>query len=102
MIHVLATIHLVPNTREAFLGAFHEVLPAVRAEEGCLEYGAAVDLAAGVGGEAEVRNDVVTVIEKWQSVAALQTHLGAPHMAHYRERVKDLVTQVEIRVLEPR
>jgi quinol monooxygenase YgiN len=44
---------------------------------------------------------VVTVIEKWQSVEALQKHLEAPHMVRYRRTVKDLVLSVSIRVLEP-
>jgi quinol monooxygenase YgiN len=43
----------------------------------------------------------VTVVEKWESVAALENHLAAAHMLNHRERVKDLVAAVEIRVLAP-
>ena len=43
----------------------------------------------------------MTVIEKWDSVEALQAHLEAPHMARYRRTVKDIVLEVSIRVLEP-
>ena len=41
------------------------------------------------------------VIEKWESVEALKKHLEAPHMVRYRRTVKDMVTGVSIRVLEP-
>ena len=32
---------------------------------------------------------------------ALRAHLGAPHMAEYRARVKDLVVGVRLQVLQP-
>jgi quinol monooxygenase YgiN len=101
MIHVIATIQTVSGQREAFLAAFRQLVPLVRAEAGCLEYGPALDLATPFAVQAAVRDDVVTVVEKWDSVAALQGHLAAAHMQRFREQVKDLVSGVEIRVLEP-
>jgi quinol monooxygenase YgiN len=101
MIHVIATIQTVAGRRDAFLAAFRELVPLVRAETGCLEYGPTLDVDAGIGGQPAVRGDVVTVVEKWESVAALRDHLAAPHMLEYREKVKDIVAGVEIRVLEP-
>ena len=41
MIHVLVTVTLAPGTRDRFLEVFNANVPAVRAEDGCLEYGAA-------------------------------------------------------------
>jgi quinol monooxygenase YgiN len=101
MIHVIATVRAAAGRRDDFLAAFRELVPLVRAEAGCLEYGAAVDLETPIGGQPPLRDDVVTVLEKWESVAALQDHLAAPHMLRYREKVKELVVGVEIRVLEP-
>jgi quinol monooxygenase YgiN len=101
MIHVIATIRTVPGQREGLLAAFRDLVPKVRAERGCLEYGTAVDLATPIKAATAVREDVVTVVEKWESVAALEDHLAAPHMLAYRERVKDLLAGIEIRVLEP-
>jgi quinol monooxygenase YgiN len=101
MIHVIATIRSVPGQREALLAAFRDLMPQVRAERGCIEYGTTVDLATPIEVAAPVREDAVTVVEKWESVAALEDHLAAPHMTMHRERVKDLVAGVEIRVLEP-
>jgi quinol monooxygenase YgiN len=101
MIHVIATIETAPGMRDDFLAAFAELVPDVRAEQGCLEYGPAVDLATSIADQPAARDNVVTVIEKWDSVEALRKHLEAPHMNRYRRTVKDIVLGVSIRVLEP-
>ena len=101
MIHVIATIQVHPGQRAAFLKEFHQLVPLVRAEQGCLEYGPTIDVASGIAAQPPVRNDVVVVVEKWESLPALEAHLAAPHMLAYREKVKDLVTSVELRVLAP-
>src|SRR4051812_33389393 len=101
MIHVVATIQLAPGTRDRFLEEFRAVQPAVRAETGCVEYGPAVDVPTSIPVQEPVRTDVVTVIEKWASLDALQAHLKAPHMADYRVKVKDYVRGVRLQILEP-
>jgi quinol monooxygenase YgiN len=101
MIHVIATIELQPDRREAFLNEFRRLVPAVRAEEGCLEYGPTIDARTTIAAQPPPRENVVVVVEKWASLAALERHLVAPHMHDYRARVKDLVAKVELRVLEP-
>ena len=101
MIHVIATVHLAQDTREQFLMEFHKVLPAVHDEEGCVDYGPAVDLETSIGAQSDPRPNVVTVVEKWESLEALERHLIASHMVKYRERVKDLVQNVELQVLQP-
>lgn len=101
MIHVIASISTAPGSRARFLEEFHRLVPSVRVEEGCIEYGPTVDVKTGIAGIPGTRDDVVTVIEKWESVAALDAHLKAPHMLQYRDAVKDMVTSVEIRVMKP-
>lgn len=101
MIHVIATINLAPGTRAAFLGEFGKLVPLVRAESGCLEYGAAIDEPTGLPVQALVGEDTVIVVEKWESVDALKAHLKAPHMADYRVRVKEYVQSVSLKVLRP-
>ncbi|MEX0642829.1 MAG: putative quinol monooxygenase [Pirellulales bacterium] len=101
MIHVLATIQLAPGRRADFLAEFDKIVSQVHAERGCLEYGPAIEMNTPIAAAASARDDFVTVIEKWESVQALQDHLAAPHMTSYRETVKDLVAGVEIRVMEP-
>ena len=101
MIHVIATIRTKAGRRQDLLNEFRSLVPQVRAEAGCIEYGPATDVNSGIPGLPPPRGDVVTVVEKWHDVAALKAHLAAPHMLSYRERVKDLVADVEIRVLIP-
>lgn len=101
MIHVFATIQLQAGARETFLEEFRRIVPQVRAETGCLEYGAAVDMVTDISSQDPVREQVVVIIEKWTDVAALKAHLAAPHMLEYRVRIKDMVSQVKLRILEP-
>jgi quinol monooxygenase YgiN len=101
MIHVIATIELVEGQRAAFLKEFQALVPQVRAEVGCLEYGPTIDVASGMTAQGSPRDNVVTVVEKWSDLAALQAHSVAPHMEAYRPRVKHLVRSTKLQVLEP-
>ena len=101
MIHVIATISIAPGKRAEYLEHFHRLVPFVRAEAGCLEYGPTVDAVTTIAVQVPLRPDVVTVVEKWSSLAALAAHSKAPHMDEYRAKVKDLVTGVSLQVLEP-
>ena len=101
MVHVIATIELNPGVRRRFLEEFARIAPLVRAEEGCLEYGPAVDLPTGLAAQPPLRDDVVVVVEKWRDLPALEAHLAAPHMTDYRTRVKSLVVATTLHVLAP-
>lgn len=101
MIHVIATIELNPDRREAFLAEFRKIIAPVRAEAGCLDYGPTVDAASGLPVQGPIREDVVTVVERWQSLEHLKAHLVAPHMVEYRPKVKDFVKSVKLQILEP-
>jgi quinol monooxygenase YgiN len=48
-----------------------------------------------------LRDDVVTVVEKWEDIPSLEAHLVAPHMLGYRVKVKDLVRSTQVLVLQP-
>lgn len=100
MIHVLATIELQPGVREQFLAEFHRLVPLVLAEQGCVEYGPAIEIATSIPGTPPPRENVVMVVEKWSSVEALEAHLVAPHMNEYRGKVKSLVQATRLQVLE--
>ena len=101
MIHVIATIELNPGTRDAFLNEFRQIVAPVRAEAGCLDYGPTVDAVTDLPVQVPNRADVVTVVERWESLAHLQAHLAAPHMIAYRPKVKDFVHSVKLQILEP-
>lgn len=100
MIHVLVAVELNPGRRRDFLAEFHRIVPLVRQEQGCIEYGPAIDFASGIAAQAPLRDDVVTIIEKWESLADLQAHLIAPHMMEYRPRVKEMIVRSTLHVLE--
>ena len=78
MIHVIATIEVVHGKREEFLTEFRKNVPAVKAEAGCLEYGPAIDLQTDIAAQLPLRSDIVTVVEKWESLVALKAHVTAP------------------------
>jgi quinol monooxygenase YgiN len=101
MIHVIATIEVAEGKREAFLAEFRRIVPLVHAEAGCLEYGPTVDAGVSLPVPVPLRENVVVIIEKWQSLDALRAHFTAPHMQEYRGRVKDLVVRVQLQVLQP-
>jgi len=101
MIYVIATIDVKPGKREAFLAEFHKLMTKVHAEKGCIEYGPAVDAKTDIKAQIPLRENVVTIMEKWESLAALKAHLAAPHMGEYRENVKDIVKGVILQILQP-
>ncbi len=101
MVHVIANVELRPGARDAYLAVFRGLAPKVRAEAGCIEYGPTVDAKTDIRAQLPLRENVVTIVEKWESLAALKAHLTAPHMATYRQAVKDLVAGVTLQVLEP-
>jgi quinol monooxygenase YgiN len=101
MIIVLATIELHPGKRPEFLAEFHKIVPKVRAEKGCSEYFPAIDTVSGLPVQGPARDDIVVVIEKWESITALEAHLIAPHMMEYRPKVKDFVKKVSLQILSP-
>ncbi len=99
MISVIASIRVKPGKRAEFLEIFKANLPKVREEEGCIEYFPAVDVDAGLPPQV-LDEQMVTVIEKWESLKALRDHLVAPHMVAYKEKVKDIVEEVTLKVLK--
>ena len=101
MIHVIATVELRPGTRDQYLPHFHWVRPLVLAEAGCIEYAAAVDTPTAIRVQLPLRPDVVTIVEKWESLETLTAHLKAPHMDEYRSRVVSFVHNVTLQVLQP-
>jgi len=101
MIHVIAVITAKPGKREAVLEAFRANVPAVRAEKGCIEYGAAIDTPGDLKIQAKFGPDSFVVIEKWESVDALKAHAAAPHMAAYAAKTKELLANRVIHVLSP-
>ena len=99
MIHVVAIITVKPGQLDSILTAFRANIPAVRAEDGCIEYNPVTD-AEGVGSfQAKIGGDAFMVIEKWRDLAALKAHAASPHMAAYGAKVKDFIATRTVHVL---
>lgn len=101
MIHVIAVITTKPGLRSQVLDYFRANVPAVLAEDGCIEYAAASDLDNGPPFQAQCGADSFMVIEKWQSLDALKAHSAAPHMLAYGAKTRDMVTKRAIHILQP-
>lgn len=101
MIHVIAVITAKPGQRANVLAHFNANVPAVRAEKGCIEYGAAVDAEPALKFQTAFGPDSFLVIEKWESPEALKAHAAAPHMAAYAAKTKDLLAERKIHILQP-
>ena len=99
MIHVVAIITVKPGQRDAVLDAFRANVPAVHAEDGCIEYTPVVD-APGATNDL-LGSDTFAVVEKWESLDALQAHAASPHMKAYSAKTRDMVASRAVHVLSP-
>lgn len=99
MIHVIAHITVKRGMVAAFLRDFRELAILVRQEAGCLDYFPAQDVRTGLEIQ-DYNPDSVTILEKWSSRAALEAHLRAGHMRAFQERIKDIVVETRLRVIE--
>lgn len=99
MINVIASIQIKPGQLSEFIEIFKSNIPKVIKEKGCIEYVPTIDVPTGLPPQ-ELNNNVVTIIEKWDSLEDLKAHLSAPHMLEYREQTKDLVEKMSVKVLK--
>ncbi len=101
MISVVATIQTEPGRRSDVLEQFARIVSTVRAEGGCLIYTPSIDVTTNIDAQVGLRDDVITVVEQWESLEALEVHLMAPHMLAFRQAVKEWVKSVSLQIVEP-
>ena len=101
MVHVLAVITTKPGQRDTVLQLFKANVPAVLAEQGCIEYAAATDMPNGPPSQTLYGPDTFVVIEKWSDFDALKAHSVAPHMVEYSKSTKDMLANRAIHILSP-
>lgn len=101
IVNVLAIITAKPGKRSEVLTNFDSNVPAVHAEDGCIEYGAVVDCADAASFAAAYGPDTFVVIEKWASLDHLKAHAAAPHMKAYAEKNKDLLADRKVHIMSP-
>lgn len=101
MIYVLATSELNDGCREKFLEILKANVPNVLAEAGCVMYVPNIDFPSGLSVQKEVRENVVTIIEGWESMDHLMAHLKTPHMAEFRTKVAGMRKSSTLNVVTP-
>jgi len=97
-VRVCAIITAKPGKRDELIALFRTNMPAVHAEDGCVEYQPVID-QPGMG-NAAFGDDTFVVWEKWASADHLKAHAAAPHMAAYAAKSKDLIASRVIHVLK--
>ena len=95
MIHVVARMEIKPGCMEQFLKILLDNTPTVLAEKGCYRYESCQDT------KEEDKDKYVTILESWESEEHLKAHLATPHMANFREAVKDLRVSSNVTVMAP-
>ena len=98
MIYVVVSVRVKAGKLPEFLRLFGSIAPLVRKEKGCVQYVAATDFDSGLPPQV-FDKDMVTILEKWEGLDALQNHLTAPHMAAYFKKEKGLTEESSIKIL---
>ena len=102
MLHVIVSMTIKPGRLDEFLAMARQLAPIVQAEQGCLRYEYTVETASPLSIQEPVDDHRITLIEQWESAAALAAHLQAPHMKQYGPRMGELRTgAVTARVTRP-
>ena len=99
MINVIASVQIKEGLLPEFIKLFKSNIPNVLAEKGCIEYAPTVDMPVGIPPQ-ELDKNVVTIIEKWNSLEDLQAHMSAPHMVEFQKKEKEFVEKVSLKVLK--
>ncbi len=74
------TVRLPPENLDAFRPHMLEMLAASRAEDGCLQYSYAEDVA---------EPGLIRVFEIWRDQAALDAHFKTAHLLRWRAHCQD-------------
>jgi len=83
-VSVFAYVHAKPGKEEATRQALLALVGPTRAEEGCLSY----DLHQSTADRTQF-----IFYENWTSRELLEKHRGSAHIAAFRARVSELLTQ---------
>ena len=71
MVIVVARFRPHPERRDDLVALLEEVQAASRQDEGCVNYGYYTEISDGMS---------FIAVEEWRDAAALEAHLGQPHV----------------------
>lgn len=101
MLKVIATIVTAPAQRDSVIAELKQIQSLVEQEQGCIHYDIFVDLDTTLPRTQSNDPNIITLIEGWSSLQELETHLSAPHMLVFRQKVKSSVESVKLRIVQP-
>lgn len=101
MIHIVVTMIVKAGRLPDFLAECEKLRPLVLAEQGCIEYVYTRDIASPLGIQETINSNRITLVEKWESLAALQVHTEQAHMKEFGPRIQAMRESVTARVTEP-
>jgi len=99
MIHVIASIYVKNGKLAEMKEIYQSFAPKVENEPGCLMYRPTSDFRTEIPTQVKDEN-IITVMEKWESLEAFEAHLVAPHVLQFRESIAGIVEKVSIKVLQ--
>ena len=92
MIYVIATLHIHPEKRAAFLEDARTVIAHTIKEDGCVSY----DLKSSI-----TEPNEFVFVERWSSRAALAAHFETPHLQEWRRISADYLADRKVEVIHP-
>ncbi len=101
MISLVVTMVIKEGRMDEFLAECKKIRPKVLAEKGCFAYDYFKEVQSPLGSQEPVQKNRITLLERWESMEALQEHSDAPHMKEFLSKVKEWRESVTSRVLEP-
>jgi quinol monooxygenase YgiN len=99
MIYGVVSVRVKPGKVQEYIALFKSIAGKVSQEKGCLQYVSTIDFEIGVPIQTLDKN-VVTIIEKWENLEALQKHLAAPYMEDFFKKEGALVESSVLKMLQ--
>ena len=94
MINVIGLVKVKNGKASEFIRMFK-----AQAEKGCIDYFPAMDIKTDFPPQVYDEN-VVTIIERWESMDALNDHLAGMDMQQQQEKEKDIVEEIIIKIVQ--
>jgi quinol monooxygenase YgiN len=76
-------------------GALQAMMKATWEESGCLSYSLAIEHEGGADGPA-----VISIMERWESEASLQSHFNSAHMKAFNAAVEGAMLSVDVKIYD--
>lgn len=92
MIYVIATLHIHPEKRAAFMEDARTVIAHTLKEAGCISY----DLTSSI-----TEPNQFVFVERWETRDALAAHFETPHLAEWRRVCAEYLVDRSVEVVHP-